>query len=248
MEGRMLVTPPQLRAARALLGWSQEQMAQAAGVGLSTIRDYENERRAGAMDSLKAICRALENQGVVFLPSRDDYGPGVCLLAKVPNVLRWPVKLGTWSELLIPVEWPGREYAVLVAHEVLDDLGGFRESKPSAEYVRVFEEHRADILRAAASAIDAGRVTPDMRVSLDTIDFIKMRKGDHVDVTVVGRKVGPGRIVDASVDPVRVIVERPRRGPYQFDASRTFFRAVAPGRWRIDMPSPTMRELLPPET
>jgi len=126
----MLVTPPQLRAARALLGWSQEQMAQAAGVGLSTIRDYENERRAGAMDSLKAICRALENQGVVFLPSRDDYGPGVCLLAKVPNVLRWPVKLGTWSELLIPVEWPGREYAVLVLTRCLTILAGFVRASP----------------------------------------------------------------------------------------------------------------------
>jgi transcriptional regulator with XRE-family HTH domain len=159
------------------LDWSQDQLAEAAGVSLSTVRDYEKERRGngGVAGGMKLICRALGNQGVAFLQSEGDFGPGVRLVARVPNVLRWPVKLENWGELLIPVEWRGREVQVCVAHEVLDDLGRFRETRPATEYVRVFEQHRAAILRAAATAIDAGRVTRDRRVHLAHADFPEFR-------------------------------------------------------------------------
>lgn len=165
------ITPPQIRAARALLDWSQEHLAEKAGVGLSTVRDYEKERRGGDIGGLKSICRALVNEGVVFIASEKDLGPGVRLVGRRPNVLRWPVKLGRWGELMIPVEWRGREYAILVPQEVLDDFGRFRETRDDSEYVRMFEERRAAILDAAAGVIDAGRVSADRRVSLTHADF-----------------------------------------------------------------------------
>ena len=180
-----LITPSQIRAARALLDWSQGDLAKAAGVSLTTIRDYENERRSAREDDglvsgrvvggLGAIRRTLENEGVRFLPSEGDYGPGVRIVARTPNVLRWPTKLGKWEPLLVPVEWRGQAVNVFVSHEVLEDLGRFRESQPDAEYLRVYEEHRADILRAAAAAIDAGRMTPDRRVHLTGDDFEQLR-------------------------------------------------------------------------
>jgi hypothetical protein len=74
-----------------------------------------------------------------------------------------------------------------------------------------------------------------------------MNNDDHVEVTVNGREVGVGRIADAARDPVKVIVERPGHGPYEFGASRTFFVSVTPGRWKLDMPSQTLREFLPDE-
>jgi hypothetical protein len=73
-----------------------------------------------------------------------------------------------------------------------------------------------------------------------------MQVGDDVDVTVNGEEVGPGRIVEAGGDPVYVIVERPRGGPYRFGASRTFFKATGPEQWCIDMPSPTRSEFILP--
>src|SRR5258707_13358324 len=118
MENDVVITPSQIRGARALLNWSQEQLAKAAGMSLTTIRDYEKERRGWREDEkdagqatggLAAIRHTLENEGVRFLPSEGDYGPGVRVIAKVPNVLRWPTKLGTWEPLLVPVEWRGRE-------------------------------------------------------------------------------------------------------------------------------------------
>ena len=39
MEKRILSS--QVRAARALIGWSQEVLAEASGVSISTIRDFE---------------------------------------------------------------------------------------------------------------------------------------------------------------------------------------------------------------
>ena len=39
------MTPAQCRAARALLNWTQPKLANEAGFGLSTIVDYEKERR-----------------------------------------------------------------------------------------------------------------------------------------------------------------------------------------------------------
>ena len=54
----------QSRAARALLKWSQTQLADVAGVGLSTVADFENDKRIPWSDNLTAIRRALEDGGV----------------------------------------------------------------------------------------------------------------------------------------------------------------------------------------
>jgi transcriptional regulator with XRE-family HTH domain len=163
------LTPAQIRAGRALVDISQQTLADDAGLSLSSVRDYENERRGGVMGGLKAIQRALEKRGVMFIPSSTDAGPGVRLGTKAPTVLRRPNRLAQ-DALLVPVEWQGREFAVLVSREVLEDLGripGDRElSDP--DYVALFEQHRVAILTAAATAIEGGQVTPDRRVYVTT--------------------------------------------------------------------------------
>jgi transcriptional regulator with XRE-family HTH domain len=72
------MTAPQCRAARALLNWSQPQLAQAADLGLSTIVDLERERRKVSERAISAIRTALEAAGVEFLPPNGG-GPGVRL-------------------------------------------------------------------------------------------------------------------------------------------------------------------------
>ncbi|MEH2481541.1 DNA-binding transcriptional regulator YiaG [Nitrobacteraceae bacterium AZCC 2146] len=68
--GRM--TPQQCRAARAWLDWSQDDLASAAHVSLSTVRDYEKERRVPIANNLGAMRAALESNGVGFV--FDDQG------------------------------------------------------------------------------------------------------------------------------------------------------------------------------
>lgn len=72
------MTPAQCRAARALIEISQRKLAEAAGLGLSTVVDFERSRRAVAAGSVAALHAALEAAGVVFLPENGN-GPGVAL-------------------------------------------------------------------------------------------------------------------------------------------------------------------------
>jgi hypothetical protein len=71
-----------------------------------------------------------------------------------------------------------------------------------------------------------------------------MLNGDHVEVTVIDRPVGSGRIVDATVDPIKVIVRRPSGDDYQFGASRSLLKALGPGPRDINMRAPKLREFL----
>lgn len=61
-----MITPAQSRAARALLDWTQEDLAKAAHLGLSTIRDFEKGRRTPTHNNLLGIKTALESAGVLL--------------------------------------------------------------------------------------------------------------------------------------------------------------------------------------
>jgi predicted transcriptional regulator len=72
-------TPAQLRAARALVGWSRDQLAAAAGVSAIAIKSFElgtTDPRVSTMMSLKS---AVERGGVVFVDADERLGPGVRL-------------------------------------------------------------------------------------------------------------------------------------------------------------------------
>ncbi len=72
----------QIRAGRALVGWSADDLAEKARVGVATVRRAETGQRATTPANLDAIRRALQAAGVEFL-SEGDYagngGPGVRL-------------------------------------------------------------------------------------------------------------------------------------------------------------------------
>jgi transcriptional regulator with XRE-family HTH domain len=74
-----MIEAAQVRAARALIGWSQADLADAAGVSLSTVERFET----GAPGSVppEAVAKmgaALESAGVAFI-ARNGGGAGVRL-------------------------------------------------------------------------------------------------------------------------------------------------------------------------
>ncbi|MFG1305497.1 helix-turn-helix transcriptional regulator [Xanthobacter autotrophicus] len=70
------MTPAQCRAARGLVDWSQADLASAANVGLSTLRNFEAGRSIPMANNLSAIRVALEAAGVIFVAENGE-GPGV---------------------------------------------------------------------------------------------------------------------------------------------------------------------------
>lgn len=71
----------QLRAARALLDWSQDKLAETSGVGVATIRRLEGQRGnlRTYSDTLWRLQSALEGAGIIFIPEANGLGPGVRL-------------------------------------------------------------------------------------------------------------------------------------------------------------------------
>ena len=71
------LTPKHLRAARALLAWSQQDLAKAAGVATSTVADFERGQRTPVANNSQAIRGALEGAGIRFLPTGAVIGPTI---------------------------------------------------------------------------------------------------------------------------------------------------------------------------
>lgn len=61
-----IFTPERVRAARSLLQWSQGDLAEKAGVAVSTVADFERGQRVPVANNALAIRRAFEAAGVVF--------------------------------------------------------------------------------------------------------------------------------------------------------------------------------------
>jgi transcriptional regulator with XRE-family HTH domain len=76
-----MITPAQCRAARALLDWSQQQLAEASKIGNATIRNFEGGKSTPQHATLDVLGRAFEAAGIIFLGDCQsiDGGQGVRL-------------------------------------------------------------------------------------------------------------------------------------------------------------------------
>jgi hypothetical protein len=75
------LTSSQIRAARALLRWTADDLSRASALGINTIRRAElaeNETSMTAANDL-SVRRALETAGVEFIEENGGGGPGVRL-------------------------------------------------------------------------------------------------------------------------------------------------------------------------
>lgn len=74
-----MITPSQIRAARALLGWRQADLAEASGISAVAIKNIEREETDPKATTLTAIQKAFTKAGVIFLDPHDirDGGHGV---------------------------------------------------------------------------------------------------------------------------------------------------------------------------
>ena len=75
----------QIRAARALLGWRQEDLAKASKIGLATIARIEQGKGMvqGNFSTIMKIQQTLESEGITFIDDPAN-GIGVRLVAPKP--------------------------------------------------------------------------------------------------------------------------------------------------------------------
>jgi uncharacterized protein (DUF433 family)/transcriptional regulator with XRE-family HTH domain len=152
------VIPPQVRAARALLDWSQKQLAERAGVAVTTVRDMEEGKRADTAASGEVI-EALRNEGIEFVPGNESGGPGVRLASdRGPNLVRRPSVMTMWEGMPLDVEYQGKRFNAFVAREVLEDLGQIRaDAKPTdGDYLQIFARNEKTILEGVKIAFERG--------------------------------------------------------------------------------------------
>ena len=76
-----MINPAQIRAARALIGWKQTDLATASGVSEMSVKNIERGVTDPRASTLQSLQSALEGAGVVFLDAghNREGGPGVRL-------------------------------------------------------------------------------------------------------------------------------------------------------------------------
>ncbi len=83
-----MLSPEQCRAARAWLGWAQDDLAKRAKVGLSTLKDFEGGKRAPMRNNLEAIQHAIEAAGLRLAFREDGSALGIMAGASQETELR----------------------------------------------------------------------------------------------------------------------------------------------------------------
>lgn len=74
-----MITSRQIRAARGLLGWSQQQLADKAIVSRNTVAQLERGEVDPRLSTVEAVRKALVKAGIEFQASGGGKGEGVRL-------------------------------------------------------------------------------------------------------------------------------------------------------------------------
>lgn len=140
-----MILAEQCRAARALLGWSQEDLERHSKVPKKTIADFERGARSPRVQTNEVLQRTLEASGLLFIPQNGG-GAGVRLRIATPRLFRRDdVPQREW--IAFAFDYRGVRQIAFVMHDALYELG---EGRP----VETFDAERDRILVVAAEKFD----------------------------------------------------------------------------------------------
>ena len=73
-----MITPEQIRAARAILKWTAKELSEKAGLSLPTVQRMERDHGTDSSlgKNIMAVQQVLENAGIEFIPENGG-GVGV---------------------------------------------------------------------------------------------------------------------------------------------------------------------------
>jgi transcriptional regulator with XRE-family HTH domain len=79
------MAPEQSRAARAWLGWSQEELARRSNVSVNTVRNFERGQKSLHSNSVAAMRQAIEAAGIRLLFENTGTAAGIRRQDANPN-------------------------------------------------------------------------------------------------------------------------------------------------------------------
>ncbi len=142
-----MILPEQCRAARALLGWSQDDLERHSGVAKKTIADLERGARSPHERTAHALKATLEGWGVSFIPQNGG-GAGARLRIATPRLFRRDdIPQREW--IAFAFDYRGRRIIGFATYDALYSVV-VSDWSPT----RAFDEARQRILVAAAEKYD----------------------------------------------------------------------------------------------
>ncbi len=161
------ISAAQCRAARGLLDWTQDQLAENAQVARATIADFERHSRLPMRNNMVSIVSSLEAAGVAFI-AEDGEGAGVRFRKVELEYLK--TLRERWEDLILSVKHRGKAYAVIIPHEILDDIDRTNYHTAHERTLSV-QNHFPLFLRVTEEAILAGRASNGREITLTSEMF-----------------------------------------------------------------------------
>ena len=159
-----MISPNQSRAARALVGWTQADLAERAKISIKTIADFERDARFSFERTQTAIRAAFEDNGVRILDEGEE-GIGVRLRNVMPRLFRRDdVSDKEW--VAFAFDYRGKRWIGFITYTALIAIGLNGKS-----HLAVFDEFAKRVLRLAAEKVDKGALDQSGRVLIDRLDL-----------------------------------------------------------------------------
>ncbi len=117
------ISATQCAAARALVGWTQEELAQNAQVARATIASFEGKARIEPMRrNLLAIIASLEAAGVAFVKEDVEHGLGAGVRHRKLELEHKTDLRDDGHNLFLSVRFKGQECTAVIPRAIIDDL------------------------------------------------------------------------------------------------------------------------------
>lgn len=176
-----MISPSQCRAARALLGWSQEDLVTASRISKKTIADFERDQRTQHNRTVEAIEEVLSAHGVIFIPQNGG-GEGVRRRASMPRLFRREdVEHREW--VAFAFDYKQKRYTGFVSYQALAGI-----ALSNIEPAKAFDRDLARILIRAADKVDTNDLDPQGRVLLNRMDLPPLEYDPNVEHDTANRK------------------------------------------------------------
>ena len=164
------ISAVQCAAARALLGWTQDDLARNAQVARATITSFEGKARIEPMrKNLLAIIASLESAGVAFIPEDTERGLGAGVRQRTLELEYSTSLRPDGYDLIFPVRYKGRDCLITIPRAIIDDIDN-ENSRTVESKVKVVQKFLPMFLRAVEKRLSVASTVPG-RVTLALADF-----------------------------------------------------------------------------